>query len=72
MEKKKYYSCYWLNSGIILPFNVDLSVILNVMFVVLGILLLAIYIVGEYIGKIYLEVKERPKYFIERNLEEEK
>lgn len=63
---------YWLNSGIILPFNVDLSVILNVMFVVLGILLLAIYIVGEYIGKIYLEVKERPKYFIERNLEEEK
>lgn len=35
-----------------------------------GIILLAIYIVGEYIGKIYLEVKQRPKFFIDENLEE--
>ena len=30
-----------------------------------GIQLLAIGIIGEYIGKIYNETKERPKYFIE-------
>ena len=28
-------------------------------------------IVGEYVGKIYLETKERPKFFLDRNLEEE-
>ncbi len=32
--------------------------------------LLAIGIIGEYIGKIYLETKSRPKYIIETNLEE--
>lgn len=36
-----------------------------------GLQLLAIGIIGEYIGKIYLESKERPKYIIEKNLEEE-
>ncbi len=30
--------------------------------------LLAIGIVGEYIGKIFLEVKDRPRYIIEKNL----
>ena len=35
-----------------------------------GLQLLAIGIIGEYIGKIYLETKERPKYIIETNLEE--
>ena len=30
-----------------------------------GVQLLAIGIIGEYIGKIYNETKERPKYFIE-------
>lgn len=34
-----------------------------------GLQLLAIGIVGEYIGKIYLETKERPKFIIETNLE---
>ena len=32
--------------------------------------LLAIGIIGEYIGKIYLETKNRPKYFIETYLED--
>ena len=27
-------------------------------------------IIGEYIGKIYLETKARPKFIIETNLEE--
>lgn len=36
-----------------------------------GLQLLAIGIIGEYIGKIYLETKARPKFIIENNLEEE-
>lgn len=34
-----------------------------------GLQLLAIGIVGEYIGKVYLETKARPKYFIEEYLD---
>ena len=33
-----------------------------------GLQLLAIGVIGEYIGKIYLETKDRPKYFIEKRL----
>lgn len=33
-----------------------------------GLMLLAIGIIGEYIGKIYLEVKQRPQYIIEECL----
>ena len=36
-----------------------------------GLQLIAIGVIGEYIGKIYLETKARPKYIIETNLEEE-
>lgn len=36
-----------------------------------GLQLLAIGIIGEYIGKIYLETKDRPKFIIEKNLEED-
>jgi len=35
-----------------------------------GLQLLATGIVGEYIGKVYLETKGRPKYFIEQYLED--
>lgn len=35
-----------------------------------GLQLLAIGVIGEYIGKIYLETKERPNFIIETNLEE--
>lgn len=35
-----------------------------------GLQLLAIGIIGEYIGKIYLETKARPKFLIEENLED--
>ncbi len=37
-----------------------------------GIQMLSIGIVGEYIGKIYSETKHRPRYIIEENLEENK
>ena len=33
-----------------------------------GLQLLAIGVIGEYIGKIYLETKERPRYIIEKVL----
>ena len=33
-----------------------------------GLQLLAIGVVGEYIGKIYLETKHRPKYIVETYL----
>ncbi len=35
-----------------------------------GLQLLAIGIIGEYIGKIYLETKARPKFIIDKDLEE--
>ena len=33
-----------------------------------GIITFSIGLVGEYIGKIYIEVKERPRYIIEKEL----
>ena len=36
-----------------------------------GLMILSIGIIGEYIGKIYLESKERPKFLIETVLDDE-
>ena len=33
-----------------------------------GIELLSIGILGEYVAKIYLETKQRPRYFIEKTI----
>ena len=58
-----------------LPAEIGMSyytVVISLLFITLvGVVLLAIWIVGEYIGKIYLETKARPKFFLDRNLEEE-
>ena len=35
-----------------------------------GVQLLSVGVIGEYIGKIYLEVKERPRYIIEKKTDE--
>ena len=45
------------------------SLILSIWFIG-GVQLLAIGLVGQYIGKIYIEVKHRPRYNIEKVLEE--
>ena len=37
-------------------------------FLIGGLQLLAIGVIGEYIGKIYLETKARPRYIIEKVL----
>ena len=34
-----------------------------------GCLLVSMGVVGEYIGKIYLEVKDRPRYIVEEKLD---
>ena len=36
-----------------------------------GLILLSLGIIGEYIGKIYMEVKERPRFIIENILYKE-
>lgn len=36
-----------------------------------GVQMLSLGIIGEYIGKMYNETKARPRYIISRNLEEE-
>ena len=36
-----------------------------------GLILLSLGIIGEYIGKIYMEVKERPRFIIENLLYKE-
>ena len=33
-----------------------------------GVQMLSLGIIGEYVGKIYMETKERPKYFIEEKV----
>ena len=47
------------------------SSILVSVWVIGGLLLLAVGIIGEYIGKIYLETKKRPRYIVEEYLKDD-
>ena len=33
-----------------------------------SLILISLGIIGEYIGKIYIEVKDRPRFFIEKSI----
>ena len=46
--------------------------IVGSIWLIAGIQMLSIGIIGEYVGKIYSETKERPRYIISENLEEKK
>lgn len=46
--------------------------LISSIWVIGGAMLLSIGVIGEYIGKIYLETKNRPKYFINEFLEKDK
>ncbi|MBP5531184.1 MAG: hypothetical protein J6Y54_04055, partial [Lentisphaeria bacterium] len=47
----------WSNTGTFTLFAV--------MFIFMGILMVGIGVIGEYIGRIYTDVRARPRYFIE-------
>jgi len=53
-------------AGIILSILVDL--VAGLLFIATGLNMVCLGIVGEYIGKIYLEVKHRPRYIVEKTL----
>ncbi len=40
-------------------------------YLICGVQLLCVGIIGEYVGKIYLETKRRPRFIIDRNLDDE-
>lgn len=53
---------YWMLEGYVSGW----SLVIIVLFFMTGLQMLSLGIVGEYVGKIYLETKERPRYHIER------
>lgn len=57
---------------IIGPEAEGLFTLFAIQFFLLGLLLFSIGIVGEYIGRIYLEVRKRPRYVIKKILSSEK
>ena len=52
--------------------TIGMGSIISLMFFLSGTILLAIGIVGEYVGKTYFESKQRPRYIIEENLMDKK
>lgn len=51
--------------------NINLGIIISVIALFTSIEILCIGVIGEYIGKVYFETKNRPRYIIENNLMEE-
>lgn len=52
-------------------FNTEFIAVLASVWSVGGIVLISLGIVGEYVGKIYIETKKRPRYIIEKILSED-
>jgi undecaprenyl-phosphate 4-deoxy-4-formamido-L-arabinose transferase len=52
------YGAAWAGEGIFTVFAV--------LFIFIGVQLLAIGLLGEYIGRIYHDVRARPRYFVHR------
>ena len=48
--------------------NISLGIIISVICLLSGIQITCIGIIGEYIGKTYIETKSRPRYIISKNL----
>lgn len=48
----------------------DMVLLITSLWIVAGIQIISLGVIGEYIGKIYSEVKERPRFIISENLEE--
>ena len=59
-----YILIAWLRGSVVAGWS---SLLFSVWFLG-GLLLLSVGIIGEYIGKIYKEVKQRPRYIIEKNI----
>lgn len=58
---------------LVLTLTINISImwpILSAIFFSLGILLFAIWLIGLYVGKNYIETKHRPKFFIEIELKD--
>ena len=51
--------------------NINLGIIISVIALFTSIEILCTGVIGEYIGKVYFETKNRPRYIIETNLMEE-
>ena len=64
------FAIFFGSGNLIFPPQVGLLSGEHVFWAIGGLQLLAIGVVGEYIGKIYLETKERPKYIIETVLDD--
>ncbi|MBO7690485.1 MAG: glycosyltransferase, partial [Clostridia bacterium] len=50
----------------------DFSLLLSNLWAVSGLVLTSVGIIGDYVGKVYLETKARPRYFIAETLNSEK
>jgi len=59
-----FFGAEWAAEGVFTLFSV--------LFVIIGVQLLGMGLIGEYIGRIYNDVRRRPRYFVENTLGREK
>jgi len=58
LSMRFYYGAGWAAEGVLTVFAI--------LFIFLGVQLLAMGLLGEYIGRIYSDVRARPRYFIQK------